>query len=781
MKNRPQNKYWLTFGLAALGAALMFLPFLVIDKGYFTYAGDYNSQMVPFQFYANQFLKNGGGSFSWATDLGSGFVNSYAYYLLGSPFFWLSMLFPAGAEPYLMVPMMVLKFALAGAGAQLWMRRWVKNENLAVVGGLLFAFSGFNIYNVFFYFFLDATALFPYLLWALDEAVLKKRKGPFAAMVALCLLDNYFFFAGQVVFLAVYFIAMLSAKSYRIRMSDFGRLALESLLGCGMGCVLAIPALLFLAENPRTVSPFSGYDFLLYRQPQQYAAIVYNMFFPPDSPYMPVVFSKGVIKWTSLSLYLPLVSTCGVWAYLRCKQGTGFKRILYVCLFMAFVPMLNSSFYAFNSSYYARWLYMPILVMCAATVKALEDEDIKLEKGIVPTLLMTFAFCAFAFVPVKGEGKETGWSIGVLTDGEKFWMNLGFAVLGIAVLWLLWLRYERRPQFAKRLCAAVLAFSCVMGVTHIAIGKFPQWEKDKTMRQDLYVDARTLSEKLPQGAYRTDSYECFDNMGIWMDKSCMACFHSTVAPAVMEFYPQFGVKRDVRSEPDLEKQALRSLLGVRFTVCPEEHAAEFEEKAGENWQRWGQEGRLVVYENQNALPLVCGYDYYVTREDFDALSETRREEMLLRAIVLEEDQLQEWGSLLSPLSETGASSFTEERKQRDLETRRAMSAGDAVEFTRSGLTAHITLDRERIVQLAVPHDKGFTAWVNGAEVPVLRVSGGLTAIPVPEGENDIRLEYHTPGLKIAFIIAGISLLCYAAYLAAGIKSSRKKSEVEKRR
>ena len=37
---------------------------------------------------------------------------------------------------------------------------------------------------------------------------------------------------------------------------------------------------------------------------------------------------------------------------------------------MALVPVLNSAFYALNSSYDARWYYMPILIMCAATMQA---------------------------------------------------------------------------------------------------------------------------------------------------------------------------------------------------------------------------------------------------------------------------------------------------------------------------------------------------------------------------------------------------------------------------
>ena len=61
----------------------------------------------------------------------------------------------------------------------------------------------------------------------------------------------------------------------------------------------------------------SGFGLLLYGKTQQYAAILYSLFFPPDCPYMPVIFTEGVIKWTSMTAYLPLVSMVGVLAYCR--------------------------------------------------------------------------------------------------------------------------------------------------------------------------------------------------------------------------------------------------------------------------------------------------------------------------------------------------------------------------------------------------------------------------------------------------------------------------------
>ena len=218
---QSHKKIWQAAGLCALTAAIFFLPFYLLDGGFFHYAGDFNSQQISFYRYMNGFVKGAGypdsafagaprNTFSWATDLGSGVMNAYSFYLYGSPFFWLSVLLPQSWLPYMMVPLLVFKFGVAGGGAYLYLRRYVKNANHAVLGACLYALSGFAVYNVFFNHFVDVVALFPYLLWALDEAIYEDRHGLFAFWVAVNLLNNYFFFAGQVVFLAIYFVCKLT-------------------------------------------------------------------------------------------------------------------------------------------------------------------------------------------------------------------------------------------------------------------------------------------------------------------------------------------------------------------------------------------------------------------------------------------------------------------------------------------------------------------------------------------------------------------------------------------
>ena len=160
---------------------------------------------------------------------------------------------------------------------------------------------------------------------------------------------------------------MTAGRRYELGLRKFVRLAWETALGCACGCVLLLPAGLSLLQNPRTIDPFSGYGYLFYGKSQQYGAIFYSTLLMPDAPYFKDLFQEGILKHTSLTAYLPLVGVAGGLAFCRARERHPFTYVLKVCVACAFVPVLNSAFYALNSSYYARWYYMPILVLCGAT------------------------------------------------------------------------------------------------------------------------------------------------------------------------------------------------------------------------------------------------------------------------------------------------------------------------------------------------------------------------------------------------------------------------------
>ena len=180
-----------TFLVALFTSSVIFLPFIILDGGMFFYVGDYNSQQVPFYIMCHRAIREGNFNWSWCTDLGANFVGSYAYYTLGSPFFWVMLLFPTSFVPYLIAPMLALKIALSALTAYIYIRRYTKTPNAACIGGLLYAFSGWSIYNIFFNQFHEALVIFPLVLYGLDELVLNKRKGIFGlAVFAAAIMAN---------------------------------------------------------------------------------------------------------------------------------------------------------------------------------------------------------------------------------------------------------------------------------------------------------------------------------------------------------------------------------------------------------------------------------------------------------------------------------------------------------------------------------------------------------------------------------------------------------------
>ena len=764
-----------TMLLCALTAAIFFLPFYIIDGGFFHYAGDFNSQQISFYRYMNGFIKGTGypdgmagaarSTFSWATDLGSGAMNAYSFYLYGSPFFWLSLIFPQNWLPYLMVPLLVLKFAVAGGGAYRYLCRYVRRSDYAVLGACLYAFSGFSIYNVFFNHFIDVVALFPWMLWALDETLYEQEEhyGLFAFWVGVNLLNNYFFFIGQVLFLVIYFICKLTTKDFPMNVRLFVRLAFESLLGAALGFVLLWPAVLSILQNPRTIDLSSGWGFLTYSKVQQYLAILLSWILPPDSPYITSIWSEGIIKWTSMSAYLPLCSLAGAMAYWRARKGDSKKRIVATCAIFALVPVLNSAFYALNSSYYARWYYMPVLILCAMTASALESPDISADELDAPVRgigWLMVATLAFALVPVQdGDTKE--WSLGVLQNPGQYAAVLSFGIGGLILYRLLCRRWRGSQAFARRMTAVVLAFACAFSMVHIGIGKFGQWHTDSDLVEQ-YTSAIKLKDDLPEGDWRVDTYKTHDNLGLWLDKSSLQYFGSTAAPSILSFYPALGVKRDVRSEPDISNYALRGLLSVKYLITTPEKQEDFLAAADDGWSYYDTKDGFMLYENENYVPMGFTYDYYITEESYETTVKNTRANLLMRALVLSEEDAETYGKYLEKLPDAKLDDLWYDTYVSDCADRRA-SACSSFQMTNSGFHAEITLKKDDLVFFSVPYDDGFTAYVNGEETDVIRVDEGLMAVLAPAGENTIDFVYQADGYSLASKVSLAALAAFALY------------------
>ncbi|MBE6798585.1 MAG: hypothetical protein E7525_02235 [Ruminococcaceae bacterium] len=796
-----------TFLTALLTAALMFVPSLIKGEGYFIFYGDFNVQQIPFYQYCHDAVRNLDFGWSWESDLGSNFIGSYSFYLLGSPFFWLTLPFPNHIVPYLMGPLLILKFATAALTANLFIRRFTARGSTAMIGGLLYAFCGFSVYNVFFNHFHEAIVFFPLLLLSIEVFHAEKKRGLVILAVFACALTNYFFFFGMVVFAAIYWVIRVMSGSFKFKVTEFLLFALECVLGLLLAAAILVPTIMAVTQNERLSSIITGWNAVLYGKEQIFLNVIECFFFPPDLPARPVFFPGAEVKWSSLGGWLPLFSMVGTFCFLQSeKKGNWLRRVLFVMIFMALVPGLNAAFYMFNTAYYARWFYMPILLMCLATAIALEDTEVNWDTAWRWNMTVTLGFVLVIGLLPNGIVNGNIEGFGLYTDAKtnplkfvydvfyhlvdktheiaggtydlRFWLTCGFSVLSLLIVKaMLPTIKEKRKSLFKVAVPCICAISVLYGSFFLISGQSHSYDIKNVMIDNLIEGKVDLPIDNDEFA-RIDVLDGVDNTGYYLGYSSINYFHSIVPGSVVDFYEFIGEERSVASRPSTDTFGARSLLSVKYLLDPIiENSKDFESDGGSMkmpcYTYFGEQNGYKIYKNECYIPMGFTYDYFLTTKQASGYGD-RIDRMMLKAMVVEDKDILKVSSVIPNISvdynvgenATGKNivTFTEESYIRDCQAR-AETAAYAFYYNSNSFTADVNLQKSNYVFFSVPFESGWTAFVNGQPAEILKVNAGFMAVLAPEGSSRIVFEYETPGLKLGLLVTVIAALLSVVYVA----------------
>ena len=773
--------FFIAFGIMLL----IMLPVMILTKGYFIYYGDFNSQQLPFYYLAHKSVVNGDFGWNWQTDLGANFIGSYSFYLLGSPFFWLTVPFPQGAVLYLMPYLLALKHAFAALTAYAYIRRFVRSRHAALIGGLLYAFSGFQLYNIFFNHFQDVTAFFPLMLIAMEQRVNENRRGVFALSVAFMAILNYYFFTGQAVFLVLYFIVRCPCKDFDASMRKFLSIALEAVIGVLIAAFMLLPSALAIYENYRVKKYLWGMDMVAYYDRTRLWRIIQSFFMLPDVPARPNLFQSDYGKWSSMAGYLPLYSMAGVIAFLSQKRKHWASRLTVICIICAFVPVLNSMFYMFNASYYARWYYMPLLIMAMMTAYALDNPKIRWRGGMTVCGIFLAAFGIISLLPTRDK-KEKIHFFEFAKYNWYFWLTLGFCAIMLYFAALILIARKKGRKFYK-IAVFATAFCCLCsgcGVVYFGLG-LGAWPESYINTAINGGEKISLPDE-PHQFYRVDISKDYDNYPMFWGYSNMRCFHSIVPVSTMDFYDAVDITRDVASRAEPKNYALRELFSVKYyfdkVVSGEDgNSGEAPERLEEmpSFRYLKRENGFNIYENEAYIPMGIAYDSYIPETALNAASSMTRQKLMLSALGMNEKQIEKYRDILTELPAADRVART------DLAfaaycSERAEQTCSVFNYGSDGFQAQITLEKPEMVFFSVPYESGWEARVNGRPVGIERVNYGFMAVRCEAGVNNIEFFYETPGLRNGAIlsIAGIGLLLlYLIWAAVAERGKRSETAV----
>lgn len=765
----------------------------------FFYYGDYNVQQIPFYILAHRAVRAGNFYWNWNVDLGGTMAGDFSFYLWGSPFFWLTVPFPEQAIPYMMPFLMAIKYAVAATCAYLYIRRYVGKYIYGMIGGYLYAFSGFNACNIVFNHFTDAVAFFPLYLLLFEELMTADTRNDlgklrpagrpfilFALMTAFMSIVNYYFFFGQILFLVLYFfVRFIPEGDLMDRLIRFNRALFAGAFGILLAGVFIMQAFAGVSGNSRLSDFVTGYNMLIYPSGKLVWDIFKSLAMLPDIIGKGTLFYTSTVKNASLASYLPMYGVSGVVAFflLNRKKKSWQKRMLAISLLIAVIPVFNAAFSLFNNAYYARWFYMPILIMCLVTAQAAErGRTPQMKKGAVAAVLFFLLFVLVYLLPSTNDAGDIVFFN--MSDNRELFIRdvIGTAVLCIFLLFSVFVLPKKvvvRQESFRNIRDAVVLFlvvlSCIIS-TYIPVKNgssiISDRGKQKWQEQMLFSKVEVDLSDFARG--EVDSTSTNYDM-VWGIPS-IHCFLSTVPSEIFDFLlGTGGIKRTVETNLPVDRIGMRAIVSGKYYF---ENADISKERLFDNGEGTpgyiyrGTQNGFDVFENLNFIPMGFCFDYYITESEWSDLEAERFDLDLARVLILPDDVVLEIGDQLGMdelyaedliINGLNYQEFTDECLNRK------HSSCDEFLPDTYGFTAKTKeIEDDTLVFFSVPATEGFSCTVDGVETPIYKADYGLMAIPVKGGSSHyIRVDYTPEGRRIGLMmtLAGVILLgCYGIFV-----------------
>ena len=738
-----QDKFlYICMGLCLCMALISFLPYIWIGNGAFTLMTDFNAQQIPFTIAANDAIKNGQFGWLWNADLGTNLIGAFSFYNLGSPFFWCSLLFPSETFPYVVGWLFILKYVVAGAFSYLYIKRFVTERQWAVLGAVLYAFSGFQCVNLMFYHFHDVVAFFPLLLLGVEKLVVDQKKGYFALCVFLNCIINYFFFCGEVLFLVLYFVFRFGINKRIIR--EIIICCIEGIMGIGMAGVLFIPSLIFIVDNPKASSGMWEKGQIFYSL-DRYLEIVKGILFPGEPMYQQALIATE--DFTSTSAYLPgLGITLAVALIL--KGHSWIKNLMIASLVISVIPIANRMFYGFSQDY-RRWWYMPVLIMALASAIVLDKrKNYRLTLASIVSSIIVIIYAA-----VLGYLNRRGMTEIYSVRTCLVALILVLSCNGMILVSQRAKRWNRKMIWGMVVLVAtattgwsIYQYRIPSDSTHDLLTK---WESDRKLEN---YDIN----------YRYDT----DNSGAYIGGvHPLRTYNTTITGSIFEMHNSLGLSR-TPAVVLLDVPGVAQLLGGKYYLTDEI----VEDGEAIDTIAYGDDVKYVM--EQDACPIGFTYDNYILKSEFQQLDKNFRGCAALKGLVIEDNLQDEVSHTLDKMDVLDIDENSLRTMDQDV-NRNAQNIVEIYEMNAEGFKAESVQTKNTYAFFSVPYESGWTVYVNGQQHKIIKVHG-MMAIFLERGNNQIEFRYKIPGANTGFMISIISFAIWLVYVSVLKKKFHRK-------
>lgn len=696
---------------------------------------------------------------------------------IGDPFNWILFLFyDKDSLATGIVWVEAIKVVTAGMLFYAYLRTVKFSYYSATIGTILYAFSGFMIIGSGWYIFTTEGLYTVLVLLAFERLLLNQKWVLFPISIMLIAVAqpvNVFVIA---LLLGVYSICrMLDVYDLNWKKTGITLLQMVGLgaLGIGLSGTMLLPQLDQMLNSPRILGDASFFDTLGNKSmfslvdAKQGITIIGRMFAND--------FLGTANKFTGWSNYLeaPMLYA-GLAAFLLApqafalmpkKQGRIYGVFFTIVLLPLVFPFFRYGIWVFAGDYYRLYSLFVIMGMLFTTVYALHliHKEKKVNYIVLGvSLLLSLGLLFYPF----GNAAAQQITVDAATQSYAMFFLVVYTVL-IASWGIKGFSAITKPAFLALVALELISFSQptlsgrdVITKTELkekkyyndytrdavayieSIDKTPFYRTEKTYFSGGAIHSSINDAKI-QGYYGTKSYHSFNQLNYVRFLDGVGLVDA-------------GIESQTRWTPGLAPRQLLNMMASNKYILAK---GDPNMQVGHGYAAIQTVGDVTVFQNQNFIPFGFTYAKVLGRSTFDQLSNIKKDITLLNAIVIEDEELAQFGALAAYDTTTIPVNYTLDMLAADAKTRGQTNLKIS-HFSQQNIKGEIETAKEQALFFSMPFDQGWSVTIDGQPSKLSMVNIGFTALLVPAGKHTIELSYTVPYLYKGLLLSLISALIF---------------------
>jgi uncharacterized membrane protein YfhO len=772
-----QYGHYFLFSLIALIIIFVFRDFILLKKMYLFKDIGSDSININYPGYyglADYIAKEGFPKWSFNQGMGQNIFPSF------DPFSLYIILMGKNLVYYTIFYAELFKIFCAGLFFYLFLKKIVVSDYTAIIGGVLYSFSGFIILGGAWNIFSTQAVYVALLLYSFEKLYQDDNWILFPVsifLIASCQPLDLYFIGFFLVIYIVFRLFEANEKDPRKIFSLLTKIVFLGVIGVAMSSFFLINRLQIMLESPRG-NGLASYFNLLSSRPVFGFEVYYGKthyltalmrFFSCD-----ILGTGSNFKGWNNYLEAPLFY-CGLIPLILLPHFLSLsdrrKIIIYFIFIFAFIfpvifPFFRYSYWLFTGNYYRIFSFFVAVVILLIGLKSIENIDGRSKADIRitgATLLLLLLALYYPYKNAQIIDKDIRNTVAV------------FLIIYSILVYLM--RFKNIKNIIKLLLLSAIIVELIY-FSDITINKRPVISGDETVQKNGYndytIDAVKFIKSNDKTFFRINKDYCSStgkikglNDAMVQDFYGTPSYHPFNQINYVNFLHELGIinikdERYTRWILGLDQYPLlHSFASIKYslTKAQKPFLPDFSYKPITKF------GNVTVYKNKFALPLGFTYEKYISLKDFETLPKNRKMNTLYKAVVIDDRTYNNFGNLMKlPLSEIPLN-YSDKEYSNDIN----ILSRDTLQISEQGqnkIRGKINTDKNKMLFFSIPFDKGWKIKIDGKEVSAMMVNIGFIGVPVDKGLHDVELSY-TPlyfnlGAAIS-LMAIILFICVIAY------------------